>query len=143
MNSTAYTGHICFYCLRGRLPTPEEAKKGLRRTDLLGGKTGFLVLDWRTSDARYLDVMSIESLLLSKVRRSLCERNKCDCNLECNANGWLSSSHRRLVDRYELGLRITLHCILGPTPFRQSPSSLTPSACRATQVIYSADVSRT
>jgi hypothetical protein len=40
---------------------PEEAKKGLRLKDLLDGKTLILVLDWRTSDAGYLDVLSIES----------------------------------------------------------------------------------
>jgi hypothetical protein len=40
---------------RRRPPTPEGAKKGLRRRDLLDGKTLFLGLDWRTSDARYPD----------------------------------------------------------------------------------------
>ena len=34
-------------------PAPEGAKKGLRRRDLLEGKTMFLGLDWRTPDARY------------------------------------------------------------------------------------------
>ncbi len=38
---------------RRRPPTPEGAKKGVRRRDLLDGKTQFLGLDWRTSDARY------------------------------------------------------------------------------------------
>lgn len=38
---------------RRRPPTPEGAKKGLRRRDLLEGKTQFLGLDWRTSDSRY------------------------------------------------------------------------------------------
>jgi hypothetical protein len=40
---------------RRRPPTPEGAKKGLRRRDLLDGKTLFLGLDWRPSDARYPD----------------------------------------------------------------------------------------
>ena len=34
-------------------PTPEGAKKGVRRRDLLDGKTLFVGLDWRTSDSRY------------------------------------------------------------------------------------------
>ncbi|KAI9447247.1 hypothetical protein F5148DRAFT_727235 [Russula earlei] len=38
---------------RRRPPTPEGAKKGVRRRDLLDGKTLFLGLDWRTSDSRY------------------------------------------------------------------------------------------
>lgn len=38
---------------RRRPPTPEGAKKGVRRRDLLDGKTMFLGLDWRTSDALY------------------------------------------------------------------------------------------
>jgi len=38
---------------RRRPPTPEGAKKGLCRRDLLDGKTIFLGLDWRTSDSRY------------------------------------------------------------------------------------------
>ena len=39
---------------RRRPPTPEGAKKGLRRRDLLDGKTQFLGLDWRAaSDSRY------------------------------------------------------------------------------------------
>jgi hypothetical protein len=38
---------------RRRPPTPEGVKKGVRRRDLLDGKTVFLGLDWRTSDARY------------------------------------------------------------------------------------------
>ncbi|KAH9969868.1 hypothetical protein BC827DRAFT_42616 [Russula dissimulans] len=40
---------------RRRPPTPEGAKKGVRRRDLLDGKTMFLGLDWRTSDSRYPD----------------------------------------------------------------------------------------
>jgi hypothetical protein len=40
---------------RRRPPTPEGTKKGLRRRDLLDGKTLFLGLDWRPSDARYTD----------------------------------------------------------------------------------------
>jgi len=38
---------------RRRPPSPEGAKKGVRRRDLLDGKTMFLGLDWRTSDSRY------------------------------------------------------------------------------------------
>jgi len=38
---------------RRRPPTPEGTKKGVRRRDLLDGKTLFLGLDWRPSDARY------------------------------------------------------------------------------------------
>jgi hypothetical protein len=38
---------------RRRPPTPEGAKKGVRRRDLLDGTTLFLGLDWRRSDARY------------------------------------------------------------------------------------------
>jgi len=38
---------------RRRPPTPEGVKKGVRRRDLLEGKTQFLGLDWRTSDSRY------------------------------------------------------------------------------------------
>lgn len=38
---------------RRRPPTPEGVKKGVRRRDLLEGKTLFLGLDWRTSDSRY------------------------------------------------------------------------------------------
>jgi len=38
---------------RRRPPTPEGAKKGLRRRDLLDGKTQFLGLDWRGYDSRY------------------------------------------------------------------------------------------
>jgi hypothetical protein len=34
-------------------PAPEGSKKGVRRRDLLDGKTLFLGLDWRTSDSRY------------------------------------------------------------------------------------------
>lgn len=42
---------------RRRPPTPEGAagKKGVRRRDLLEGKTLFLGLDWRPSDSRYPD----------------------------------------------------------------------------------------
>ncbi|KAI9443431.1 hypothetical protein H4582DRAFT_2054430 [Lactarius indigo] len=42
---------------RRRPPTPEgaAAKKGVRRSDLLEGKTLFLGLDWRGSDSRYPD----------------------------------------------------------------------------------------
>jgi len=42
---------------RRRPPTPEgaAAKKGVRRRDLLEGKTFFLGLDWRVSDSRYPD----------------------------------------------------------------------------------------
>ncbi|KAH9035597.1 hypothetical protein EDB84DRAFT_1561148 [Lactarius hengduanensis] len=42
---------------RRRPPTPEgaAAKKGVRRRDLLDGKTLFLGLDWRASDSRYPD----------------------------------------------------------------------------------------
>ncbi|KAI9464995.1 hypothetical protein BJY52DRAFT_1114294 [Lactarius psammicola] len=42
---------------RRRPPTPEgaAAKKGVRRRDLLEGKTLFLGLDWRASDSRYPD----------------------------------------------------------------------------------------
>ncbi len=36
---------------RRRPPTPEGVKKGVRRRDLLEGKTLFLGLDWRTSDS--------------------------------------------------------------------------------------------
>jgi hypothetical protein len=38
---------------RRRPPTPEGAEKGVRRRDLLYGKTLFLGLDWRTSESRY------------------------------------------------------------------------------------------
>ena len=38
---------------RRRPPTPEGAKKSVRRRDLLDGKTLFLGLDWRTSESRY------------------------------------------------------------------------------------------
>jgi hypothetical protein len=38
---------------RRRPPTPEGGKKGVRRRDLLDGRTQFLGLDWRISDARY------------------------------------------------------------------------------------------
>jgi hypothetical protein len=40
---------------RRRPPSPEGTKKGVRRRDLLEGKTLFLGLDWRTSDSRYPD----------------------------------------------------------------------------------------
>jgi hypothetical protein len=40
---------------RRRPPTPEGTKKGVRRRDLLEGKTLFLGLDWRPSDSRYPD----------------------------------------------------------------------------------------
>ncbi|KAI0301117.1 hypothetical protein B0F90DRAFT_1667994 [Multifurca ochricompacta] len=40
---------------RRRPPTPEGAKKGVRRRDLLEGKTLFLGLDWRPSNSRYTD----------------------------------------------------------------------------------------
>ena len=40
--------------IEGRLPpTPEGARKVVRRRDLLEGKTLFLGLDWRTSGSRY------------------------------------------------------------------------------------------
>ena len=38
---------------RRRPPTPQGAKRGLRRRDLLDGKTLFLGLDWKPSDALY------------------------------------------------------------------------------------------
>jgi hypothetical protein len=40
---------------RRRPPTPEGTKKGVRRRDLLEGKTLFLGLDWRPSDPRHPD----------------------------------------------------------------------------------------
>ena len=41
--------------LRRRPPTPEGTNKGVRRRDLLDGKTLYLGLDWRTPDSRYPD----------------------------------------------------------------------------------------
>ena len=40
---------------RRRPPTPEGTKKGVRRRDLLEGKTLYLGLDWRAPDSRYPD----------------------------------------------------------------------------------------
>ncbi|KAH9002820.1 hypothetical protein EDB86DRAFT_2827184 [Lactarius hatsudake] len=54
---------------RRRPPTPEgaAAKKGVRRRDLLDGKTLFLGLDWRASDSRYPDGCWCPQSLLSAI----------------------------------------------------------------------------